>query len=161
MPNWCEGFLKIRGDMQNIKKFLLEGLIAYEWGPHTEFKEVPRADGTEITYEDDEEITIHINRECHITGTRRAFAEMNTVVIFKHEDRKTVVTTNIKQAWNMDAKEFTHISKKYDVDLRLFGYERGGQFARDIIIERGIVKKDLTEKYDDWDWECPNSELGG
>lgn len=160
MPNWCEGFLKIRGSMQNIKKFLLEGLIAYTFDFKT-LTEVARTDGTELTTEYDDEICININLECHITGTRRAFVQDETVYIHKYENKDTVVTVEIKQAWDMLADEFAAISKKYDVDFRLFGYERGQQFSRDIIIEKGIVKKNLTQKYDNWEWDCPCSEFGG
>ena len=161
MPNWCEGFLKIRGSMQNIKKFLLEGLIAYDWGKHTNFEEIPRTDGVTLSLEYEDEISIIINHECHITGTTRAFALDGYASIMSRAGKDTVTTINIKQAWDMIAEEFAQISKKYDVDFRLFGYERGQQFSRDIIIEKGIVKSDLTQRYDDWHWECPCSELGG
>ena len=161
MPNWCEGFLKIRGNMQNIKKFLLESLIAYDWGKHTNFEEIPRNDGVILNSEyEGEEINIAINRECHITGTTRAFAQEGFVTISNREGKDTITTIHIRQAWDMIAEEFAKLSKKYDVDFRLFGYERDQQFSRDIIIEKGLAKSDLTQQYDDWEWDCPNSELG-
>lgn len=160
MPNWCEGFLKIRGSMQNIKKFLLEGLIAYSFD-YKNLTEIALKDGTSLVDEWDEEIDIQINRQCHITGTRRAFADEKLVAIMKYEGRDSIVSINVKQAWDMLADEFAAISKKYDVDFRLFGFEQGQQFSRDIIIEKGIVKKNETQEYDNWIWDCPCSDFGG
>lgn len=76
MPNWCEGFLKIRGDRQNIKNFLLNGLIAYDWGIRTNFVEIPKENSVELRCEYDDEIIIQINYEAHITGTKRVFARL-------------------------------------------------------------------------------------
>ena len=156
MPNWCEGFLKTRGDMQSIKRFLIEGLQAYDLTGETRL-----AGGVSIAYEDEFLIVMMINRVCHISGTKRAFAEEEEVYIEERQGEDSIVTIKIKQAWDMCAAEFAEISKKYGVDLRLFGYERGGQFSRDIIIENGRITKDETKQYDDWDWECPCSEFGG
>lgn len=156
MPNWCEGFLKVRGDMQSIKRFLIEGLQAYDLMGETRI-----ADGVSIAFEDEFLIEIMINRVCHISGTKRAFAEDGEVYIEDRQGKDSIVTIKIKQAWDMSAAEFAEISSKYGVDLRLFGYERGCQFSRDIIIENGRTAKDETKQYDDWDWECPCSELGG
>lgn len=161
MPNWCEGFLKIRGDRQNIKNFLLNGLIAYEWGIRTNFEEIPIKNSVELRCEYDDEIIIDINYEAHITGTKRAFAMKDTVCIESYDNRLPITTIKIKQAWNMKADDFLPLAKQYKVDFRLFGYEKGQEFTRDIIIENGIVKKDLTEGYENWNWECPLSELGG
>ena len=67
----------------------------------------------------------------------------------------------VRQAWDFPEEEWTEISKKYDVDLRLYGIERGMQFCQELEIIKGEVKLSKEKKYKNWDWECPFPYLGG
>lgn len=46
------------------------------------------------------------------------------------------------QAWCVNTQEFASISKKYDIDIKIHAFERGGQFSQDIEIHKGNVIKD-------------------
>lgn len=53
------------------------------------------------------------------------------------------------------------ISEKYNLDIRLFGWERGMGFSREILIVDKNIIKDRTYRYSDWEWEVLFSDLGG
>jgi hypothetical protein len=79
-----------------------------------------------------------------------------------------VCCVNIKQAWAFDGgsstkdlERWAEISTKYNVDIKLFGFERGMEFAQEVIVLRG--RKPITNdvQYEDWDWDCPFPRMGG
>lgn len=159
MPNWCEGSLKLRGKLENVKKFFLKGLKCYECS-RKNFSQTIDENTIELEEDSEDEVCIRINKTAHILGTRRAFIE-NTDIELVPERGLTTVAVNVKQAWYMCAEEFLEIAKKYNIDIRLYGFERGGEFNQEIIIENGEIIKDDEIKFDDYVWECPMPELGG
>ncbi len=92
MPNWCVGTLKVRGEKDNIRKFVKEG---FELPPtflqimtaRTQQQEAPESQVPEIE-EDKYGVTIKGN-DLYIRGTRRMFvskgfewdSERNVLVI--------------------------------------------------------------------------------
>lgn len=159
MPNWCEGSLKVRGKIENVKKFFLEGLKCYEYN-YKNFSQTIDKEAIELKEDSKDEVWIRINKIAHISGTRRAFIE-NTDIELIPERGYTTTAVNVKQAWYMCAEEFLEIAKKYNIDIRLYGFERGGEFNQEIIIENGEIIKNDEIKFDDYVWECPMPELGG
>lgn len=59
----------------------------------------------------------------------------------------------------MDA--LTEISKKYNLDFKIYAYERGMQFNIDFEVHKGEVIKCNEIQFDDYIWECTNPNIGG
>lgn len=156
MPNWIEGTMKLRGEKNDIKRFFLEGLNFYD---------KPVAECIKISYEDEDgfeveligkEVNPHLNP--HIFGTHRAFViESETIYVYNGN-----ACFNIQQAWDFLTENFVELAKTYNLAIRLFGIERGMEFAREIEISKtGDVVIDKKITYDDFVWECPFPNLGG
>lgn len=151
MPNWCEGKMKVRGELDDILTFLRDGFE----GSYSD---------SMITIDDeyDDEIEINVIRTNYIKGTERAFIDDSQTYIYSDDNKKSIVLTlNMKQAWNIHSEEFLDIAKKFNLDIHLIGYERGIEFKREVYIIDGKITEDKTTRYKDWDFECECSELGG
>lgn len=72
-----------------------------------------------------------------------------------------LIIDGFKQAWDVRAEEFTEMSAKYNVDIRIFAWEQGMQFERHVEILKGKLVADRAVHYDDWDWDCPMPWIGG
>lgn len=156
MPNWIEGTLKLRGKPEHIKRFFREGLEPQGSGHGMPDQESFTEE--EIIY-GDSFFTFH--RSPHVVGTRRAFITDEDLV-WVYGETDTVVAVSVQQAWGFIAENWAEIAKKYNLDIRLQGFESGMQFAQDLIVKAdGTVEKDKEIHYDDWDWECPFPKMGG
>lgn len=163
MPNWCEGTLKIRGSYERVKKFFEEGLAVHhlasfnketgEWidrlvDKKEWFEKTEEYDGTYYTFS---------HYEPHVEGTNRAF-------IIDGENfvpNKGITIVKFEQAWDVRTEDWIALSKKYDLDFRIYTFECGGQFCREVEVIKGELTIDKTIKYDDWYWECPMPDMGG
>lgn len=146
MPNWCEGVMKLRGSKDNILRFLKEGFEPSYKNSVIEIDEF----GEEV----------NITNVNYIKNTSRAFVDEQYFYIIEAGD-STIVSIKMRQCWDFAAAEFVEIAKKFNLDVRLFGWERGMRFSREVLIVDNNVIKDRTYKYSDWDWEVPFSDLGG
>lgn len=63
--------------------------------------------------------------------------------------------------WNIDETPYIEMSKKYNVDFRVYGYEMGLEFNREIEIVEGRLVTNRRIKFKDYRWECPDPTLGG
>ena len=68
---------------------------------------------------------------------------------------------NFKQAWKVAAQEYVWLSKKNEVDLKIFTFEKGSEFTQIIEIIKGKITIDLKQKYINYNWEVPFNGLGG
>lgn len=164
MPNWCEGSLKIRGKFEDLKKLCKEEFAVYSIKITRErvFTELDK-NATKIMCGDKEgaeEFWMQFDREAHINGTRRNFVTSSDIVFFNNGD-KSVCVVEFKAAWGIDSAPYLELAKKYNVDIRLYGFERGMEFNQEVIIENGEIIKDEEIKFDDYDWECVMPHLGG
>lgn len=163
MPNWVEGKLKIRGKLEDIKRWVEECLHCYttNWlgdGAHTEL--VKGA----VRFEhdpDSEEMYLYVDKSAHIEGTRRNFVEKGVYGDSYREDEKPILVVSMKAAWNVDETPYIEMSKKYNVDFRVYGYEMGLEFNREIEIVEGRLVTNRRIKFKDYKWECPDPTLGG
>lgn len=146
MPNWCEGVMKLRGTKDNILRFLKEG-----------FEPSYKNSAIEIDEFGEEVNIINVN---YIKNTQRAFVDEQYFYIIEAGD-STIVSIKTRQAWDFSVADFVEIAKKFNLDIRLFGWERGMEFSREILIVDNNKIKDRTYRYSDWDWEVPFSDLGG
>lgn len=147
MPNWCEGALRIKGKTENIVKMVLECMIPVDMI------------GNEMPRLENDGGVIRSDFDCWIKGTHRGFAEAFELWI--DDDEESVVAIKTKFAWDVSAKELSLISKQYELDLRLYAFEAGMEFNRDIEIIHGEITKDNEITFDDYTWGCICPIAGG
>lgn len=171
MPNWCEGSLKVRGKKKDILKFFTEGVNAYKghWENDRYIKEVqPKSECFRVE-EDSEETNIYYKDDfTYIEGTKRAFlTDEDRYVCIPNdepEDKTLVVVTKVSQAWDLRVEDWIDISKKYKLDLKLYGIDKGWGFDRAIEIWNGTVIQNYAttyKNYDEFKWNCPFPWMGG
>ncbi|WP_096269485.1 hypothetical protein [Paucisalibacillus globulus] len=162
MPNWAEGVLKVRGTRQDIRKFLVEGLE-----PLNPRAGISMLRGGEIEQlkseiqEDDWDLTMKAPHGFYIKGTRRAFIESD--IYWEFDDKHTEVLTieDFKQAWAVIPENFVEISKKFNLDIKIYTFEKGMEFNQDVEIHKGEIVKNNEITFDDYEWECLMPHLGG
>ena len=66
-----------------------------------------------------------------------------------------------KAAWRVYIDPFVKMSKDYNVDIKIYGFEKGSEFNQDIVIVNGEVIKNDIITFNDYQWECPFPDLGG
>jgi len=169
MPNWVEGTFRARGSKENIKKFLQEGLEAcYGLKITTEIDE--NDDSLYVTFKNPEIAENDYKHKYHdtlyIKDTRRNFIEdlcCGEIYAYKKKSNgEFQFTSSFKSAWAIDTEPLVNIAEKYEIDIRVNGFERGMEFEQLLEISRkGQIKCESVISYDDWDWQCPMPLLGG
>lgn len=148
LPNWAEGSLKLRGKSENIasalKKMLLNDTVTLE----------DKWDGTLLIFN-------NTAPYFHINETRRAFIDQKQIEVWFEEEFCIVELDNFKQAWSAIPENYQEISSKFDVDIKIFTFEKGMKFTQEIEISKGKIIKNVCNEYDDYQWEVPFSDLGG
>lgn len=159
MPNWCRGELKIRGTKENIKRFITEGLEPIGFSV---------LEGKKSMTISESEYGINIVSEgCafYFKGTHRQFADQKEIDFDYPSDstrhKPVLVIKNFSGAWDIDSDGLRKLSQDFDVDFKVYGFERGMEFNRDIEIVGGKIIKDHEIKFDDYDWECACPSIGG
>lgn len=169
MPNWCEGNLRVRGKWEDIVRFFTEEVralippskesyIYVDVNPKIITKSkgtliLGKSKGTEIT-------------EFWIKDTCRNFIRDSEIVLenwYPDEPEHEIVAfvDHFRAAWGIEADAYIPIAKKYNVDIRLFGWECGMQFGEKVTILRDGTVNYESFHYDNWDWDCPFPDLGG
>jgi hypothetical protein len=150
MPNWIEGTMKLRGKAEDLIRFVDNGLDG----------NVNKEDGPDYA-------SYYIGEYIYVNDSRRAFTDRDFYLdISKKSEKNQVVTIPIKQAWSFTPYEgaeqrWIDLGKKYNLDIRLQGFECGLQFYQDVEIVNGVLVRNDEKQYADWDWECPMPRLGG
>ena len=159
MPNWCEGNIRFRGKREDIKKFCLNEIVALAYekkGDHcltVEKKPTIEDQGYEllITREDHEWL--------YIKTTHRNFFETKVIEIWlddePEDDKETIVCVdNFRAAWSFDRCDaWKELAKKYNMDVKMVGFESGMEFSQIKTIYRDGTVKDEIKEYNDWnDW---------
>jgi hypothetical protein len=148
MPNWAEGSLKLRGKCENIASALKEMLL-----------------NNTVTLEEEwDGVLLVFNNTApyfYINKTRRAFINQNQIEVWLEEEFCIVELDNFQQAWSAIPENYQEISSKFDVDIKIFTFERGMEFTQEIEISKGEIIKNVCLEYDDYQWEVPFSNLGG
>ena len=151
MPNWIEGTLKIRGNVDNIRAFIENGLKPcagiYENDPDHFVQKIDNEEYSIASY-------------TYIDNSRRMFVA-DDCEIFLWEGTDNIYYLPIKQAWHFELSDFVYISKTYNLDLRIIGFEGGMGFDHEIEVINGEVTLDKSNNYNDYWWECPCPTLGG
>ena len=152
MPNWCEGTLKVRGKVKDLKKFVLEGLKPVDWFGH--FLE-PLKINQYAHCESD--------KTCHIENTRRGFVKDLDVYFEEDDEEIQIIHLDTKFAWGIEPKQLQETCIKYNIDMKIYAFECGMEFNQDIEIVNGEIIKDeeINFKDKDYRWDCIMPNLGG
>lgn len=152
MPNWCEGVLKVRGKEENLKRFITEGLTPVSFlGMVTGKLEI------------NEHGCVKSELSCHIKNTHRGFVENLDVCIedIEDDDGNYIVQLEAKFAWGIYAEELLKTCQEFEVDMKIYAFERGMEFERDIEIVNGAIVKNGEITYGNYSWESINPLMGG
>ena len=170
MPNWCAGNIRFRGSIDDIVRFFKEGIIAYKYDRDlytikcdAEVKVVK-----DEAYDCVEEIVITTEDKAwfHIDETHRNFIGDDPTIdicdVYKNNDGSyVVVLDDFRAAWSIEAEPYVEISKKYNIDIHIFGWERGMQFDQEIEIVKGVLVKNDVHEGKDWIWVTAMPYFGG
>lgn len=156
MPNWCKGSLKVRGKISDLKKFVQQGLEPVSY----------IGDALEplvFTTEDETSFFVRENKvSLWMKGTYRHFCEPNYIEVYADDQETPVIMIlPMKAAWSIDAEPLQELCKKFHVDMKIQGFERGMEFSQVIEIVDGEIVQDEELHYNDWNWDCPCPEMGG
>ena len=165
MPNWCEGNIRFRGKQENIKRFLMNEIVYCKMVDHETVEEKP-------TIKDDGYMMLISKPEhswFYIKNTIRNFLDDNVLEIWfdddDTDDEIIVCIDNFKAAWSFERCDaWKDIAEKYNIDVKLTGYEKGMLFSQIKTIFRDRTVKDEIKEYkdsEDWMWNCPQPNNGG
>ena len=162
MPNWCEGYLKIRGKKKDLKNFIeneirlvkLKSILS-----EPEYIDIKMID-------DSMECSFKYNKSysefLHLKNTRRFFVESEEISFYYFEDGVCYLTLEFKQAWGIDVQELlVEHSKNYHIDFNIYASESGMEFEQYITVIDGELVKDEEKEYNDFQFEAINPSLGG
>lgn len=168
MPNWCEGNIRLRGTAAAIKEFLKNELAVTGYANGL----ARTVSQTQPEYKDyDDEIEIcrpaatdgWLWRSLYIKGTSRNFIDGDEIYLYlgRQQEKTTVCIDDVKAAWGFEPEPYIEKSKKYGIDIKILGFEKGMQFRQTIEIVGGELVEYEEKKFDDWDWECEMPNMGG
>lgn len=156
MPNWVKGDLKVRGKIEDIKRFVKEGLMVVDFYGN-------EMDIIEFNYDTEESFYINITETLWMKDSRRHFIEPSYGIeaYASSKEENAIMIAPMKAAWAIDTIYLQDISNKYNVDLKIFAFESGAEFCQDIEVHKGEIILDETITYDDYQWECVCPTIGG
>ena len=162
MPNWCEGYLKIRGKKEDIVNFVENEIRLVKTEDIFSEPEYLEIQLIEDLYEYRFNHKKSFREYLHLKNTRRFFVESEEISFYYYEDEVCYLTLEIKQAWCIDVQELlVEHSKNYHVDFNIYASESGMEFEQYITVVDGKLVRDEEKVYDDFNFEAINPELGG
>lgn len=161
MPNWCSGWMKIRGKKQDILDFFKNEVAIFTY-------DIAYSRTTsEAVFENDEKNWQYIlkltkNQDLYLRNSRRFFFLDKEITFYNNEQENCYLNLEIQQAWHIDVGELlTSHSKKYNIDFNIYASECGMEFEQYITIVDGKVIRNDAIEYDDFGFEAINPSLGG
>lgn len=164
MPNWVEGKLKVRGKPEDIKRWVEECLHCYFTKRLGDGSYEDELVESAVKFEHDPDacgVRLDTREVAYIEGTKRNFVERGSYGDFCWDNKKPILVVNMKAAWDIDETPYIEMSQKYNVDFRVYGYEMGMEFNREIEVVAGRLVTNRRIKFKDYKWECPDPTLGG
>ncbi|WP_455938974.1 hypothetical protein [Gemella morbillorum] len=164
MPNWCEGYLKIRGKKKDLINFIENEIVLIKQESiisEPQYIDVKmQDDGIDCSFKYNKSFKEFL----YLKGTRRFFIESEEIAFYYgyDEDEVCYLTLNIKQAWGIDIQSLlVEHSKKYSVDFNIFASECGMEFEQYITVVGGKLLRNEERDYTDFRFEAINPDLGG
>lgn len=166
MPNWCEGYLKIRGKKKDLINFIEnEFVIAKSESVISEIEYI------DIKMEDNglgecrfEHESSHL-KKIKLKNTRRFFIKSEELSFYydeEDEDAICHITLWIEQAWAIIVQPLlVEHSQKYSLDFNLYASENGMKFEQYITVIDGRLVRYEEKIYNDFNFEAINPSLGG
>lgn len=153
MPNWCKGTLKVRGEAEDIERFIRDGIVIGTYDKDYRIIESkPEYDEWGNLENLDDRSWIHVK------GTSRGFLEDFDFICA--ED--CFFSATYKQTWNIKEEQLAEIARKYHLKMRIQAFELGCEFSRLVEVnENGGIVINQTIFYGDYFWECPCPMVGG
>lgn len=159
MRNWVEGKLKIRGDKKNIKRFLEEELEEVIYKNKSSKNKVK---AKKFKYDNFRIEATNVMSVFKFTNTRNYLSETKISTFGCGESKgKDVLVVGFEAAWLIDAEYFAEMSKKYDIDFKIYAFEQGKEFNQNLEVVKGEIIKDEVIEFDDYVWECIDPTIGG
>lgn len=147
MPNWCKGTLKVRGKKKNVIEFMLKGLKPVGAGSSLALNKFENIDS-------DETYWIENTYRGFVLGVNEFFSD------YEDEDIVTVALDS-KFAWDIDQEGLLKTCIKYSVDMKIYGFEKGMRFNRNVEIVNAEIVNDEEINFEDYKWECVCPNIGG
>lgn len=150
MANWCEGWVKFRGTLENLKRFI-----------ENEFeKSDPIIIGEELN-------PCMVERTTFLKSLVRTYVDANDISnanyeVFSNDDGIGIFIIKLNHAWNVQRQGYNELAKKYNLDIRGKCYEAGCNFVEEFEVNR--CGEDVFYKvydFNDYYWECECPTLGG
>lgn len=158
MANFCQGILKIRGDKEDICNFIENNLTFYPDPTNLNNKLYFRK-----TWDNDYEVdyTLHYDvKYTHLNDSHRHFIKENQINVY-NRDKYWLTFITLIACWDIDIDYLIKISKDYNIDLKIYAFEKGMEFNRDIEIHKGKVIKNKYINFKNYEWECIDPTIGG
>ena len=144
MPNWVEGTFKVRGTLSDVERFVRENML-------DTIISITKSEG---------DLELELSGEAYVKDSNRMFIYPGYYYSFDKNGKNTL-TLQFKAAWRVYIDPFVKMSKDYNVDIKIYGFEKGSEFNQDIVIVNGEVIKNDIITFNDYQWECPFPDLGG
>lgn len=150
MPNWCEGWVKFRGSLDDLKCFI-----------ENEFK------GAEPKNNNGELSPCLENRSTLLNSLVRTYIDHNDTPeaneeVFCDSNGVGIFVIKLCHAWNVDRQGYEELAKKYNLDIKGKCYERGMEFVEEFEVNnKGEVVLYEVHEFDNYCWECECPTLGG
>ena len=160
MPNWAEGYIKIRGKKENIKSFIENNVI------HFLDVRATQEQYFEAEWEDEDYIRYGLENAKEyemswLKGSRRHFIVGNEIHIYNSKKNEYISAMKVKAAWSVDIDYISEVSESYNIDIKIYSFEKGMEFNQDIEVHKGEIIKNKKIKFKDYKWECICPTLGG
>ena len=170
MPNWCEGNIRLRGTKKNIIDFITNEIVCTKYDEETDdyIEEKPLIE-KDVIANNVCSINLAVPSDCsggfYFRNTYRNFIfSSETEICFpdSEDDEEIVVCIDdFNAAWSLKDAGWIEHAMKYNIDIRIFGFEHGMEFSQILTISREGEADCKTTEYSDWFWDCPFPNLGG
>lgn len=166
MPNWCEGYLKIRGKKKDLINFIENEFVIAK-----SESVISGIEYIDVKMEDDglgecrfEHESSHL-KKIKLKNTRRFFIKSEELSFYydeEDEDDICHITLWIEQAWAIIVQPLlVEHSQKYSLDFNLYASENGMEFEQYITVIDGRLVRYEEKIYNDFNFEAINPSLGG
>lgn len=163
MPNWSEGYLKIRGKREDLINFIENEILLMNYIDADNIEE----ENIKLEFYDFEYFFGYDKSErryLYLKNSHRFFIEDESIH-FQYDERENALhylMLHVRRAGSViNEKMLVEDSKKYHLDFNAYATERNMGFEEFLTVIDGNLAKSETRCYKDFNFEAINPELGG